>query len=100
MIVVFIGEGWIPQMGYNPPSVEPNAGRLAFFNGINVRFDGLLNVEDDFVAKKTIFICQASYSGNVIQEAAKSKRCLYAYLYTSVFVLHLCNSQTCTTCTM
>jgi len=47
----------------------PNAGSLAFFNGINVHFDA--NLEDEFVAKNTLFICQASYSGNMIQNATK-----------------------------
>ena len=72
MIVIFIGKGWIPPIGCNPPSVIPNAGSLAFYNGTTVCFDNLPNLEDEFVAKNTLFICQASYSGNVIQDVSKS----------------------------
>ena len=78
--MIFIGEGWIPPIAYNPPSMIPNAGSLAFFNGSSVRFDGILNLEDEFVAKNTLFICQASYSGNVLQDAAKSMNaCMSMY---------------------
>jgi len=56
--------------GYNPYQV-PNAGSLVFFNGINVHFDGLSNLEDEVVAKNTLFICQPLYLGNMIQDATK-----------------------------
>ena len=94
--MVFIGHGSDPDdASQMPPSNDKNAGRLVFLNqvvsgglgqkevtGVTKKYDDL----SDFwlKAKKTLFICQACYSGNVIEKATKSK--CYDY-----FVISMCN---------
>ncbi|XP_065902943.1 uncharacterized protein [Dysidea avara] len=83
VVVVFIGHGSDPDdASQMPPSNDKNAGRLVFLNqvvsgglgqkevtGVTKKYDDL----SDFwlKAKKTLFICQACYSGNVIEKATK-----------------------------
>ena len=82
-IVIFIGHGSDPDDATQmPPSNDKATGRLVFFNQVMVgsgqdattetekRYDDL----SDFcpTSGKTLLICQACYSGNVIEKAVKS----------------------------
>ena len=84
-----------------PPSNDKAAGRLLFLNhvysgvfntgsqlggdglqqrapNIMKRYDNLLDFQ--LKAGKTLFICQACYSGDVIEKMTKSK-CIIVYIY-------------------
>ena len=98
-IVVFIGHGSDPLCASQiPPSSDQKTGRLIFLSreinqaqsglgtggfivhgpatnpsgpNYNKRYDDLSDFQ--LVAGKTLFICQACYSGNTINKMTKSK---------------------------
>ena len=98
-IVIFIGHGSDPHAAFQmPPSSDEDAGRLIFLNrssefkqksvylgsycttstvadssstNYNKKYDDLSNFQ--LAAGKTLFICQACYSGNVVDDMAESK---------------------------
>ena len=105
-IVVFIGHGSDPQSASQmPPSSDEDAGRLIFLSrepkqsqsqsnwaynasspstatdssstNYSKRYDDLSSFQ--LATGKTLFICQACYSGNIIDEMAESKCCYVQY---------------------
>ena len=94
---MFIGHGSDPYSASQmPPSSDEDTGRLIFLNrareskqqsqtnwahtaststapdsSYNKTYDDLFNFQ--LVAGKTLFICQACYSGNVVDDMAESK---------------------------
>ena len=99
--MVYIGHGADPDDGSQmPPSNDKAAGRLLFLNhvcsgmfntgmqlgaavvqqqapNITKRYDDLLDFQPK--AGKTLFICQACYSGEVIKKMTESK-CTIVYI--------------------
>ena len=74
--MIFIGHGSDPvSPSQIPPSSDKNTGRLIFFNrgnlsSTNTKYDDLSDFQP--AAGKTLFICQACYSGNTVNKMAKS----------------------------
>ena len=90
-IIVFIGHGSDPLSASQiPPSSDKDTGRLIFLSrepkppphghhcvqvsphtDCNKRYDDLTDFQ--LAAGKTLFICQACYSGNTVNKMTKSK---------------------------
>ena len=114
-IIVFIGHGSDPPSASQiPPSSDKETGRLIFLsreakpsppNPCNVvsyglamtqvspctdsnkRYDDLTDFQ--LAAGKTLFICQACYSGNVVNKMTKSKLIIYLHIHIHVHT-HAC----------
>ena len=86
-IIVFIGHGSNPPSSQMPPSSDKDTGRLIFLSrksqlmlpgqyhaftqaNFDIAYDDLTDFQ--LPVGKTLFICQACYSGNTVNKMTKS----------------------------